>query len=193
MVTLRNPGELFKNMADQMSWLTQFLGDDFFRQMQSAVPGAVQSAAPGMPRAPGFPPPRPGSKAGGQHQASQPPAGPPTDVYLTGDDVVLCIALPGLGAPDQVKVSLAGATTITLEAFVPPNSGLSVTVRQERFTGYCSRTIALPVPVRQDGARATYTDGILEVRLRRLGAGEAGGGLAIMQVDQPQGNNGTRG
>lgn len=108
-------------------------------------------------------------------------AGPPLDVYVTSDEVVLHAVLPGLPDPRHVMVSLSSPTELLLEAFIPPRHPEGVYLQRERFSGYCSRLVTLPASVRP-AALARYQDGILEIRLQRVSPGTGDGGVAVLHV-----------
>lgn len=108
-------------------------------------------------------------------------AGPPLDVYVTPDEVVVQAVLPGLPDVQHVRICLTSPTEILLEAFIPPRLPEGMYIQRERFTGYCSRLVTVPASVRPVAA-ATYLDGILEIRLRRANPGSGDGGVAVLHV-----------
>jgi HSP20 family protein len=86
--------------------------------------------------------------------------------YREGGDLVVKAEVPGIDPDNDVDITLAG-------------NQLEISVRHEEKTehkdkdGYRSefrygtfaRTVSLPGPVSQEDVRASYTDGILEVRI----------------------------
>jgi HSP20 family molecular chaperone IbpA len=107
--------------------------------------------------------------------------GPPLDVYVTPNEVVIHAVLPGLPDPRHVIISLTSPTEILLEAYIPPRLPEGMYLQRERFTGYCSRLVTLPASVRPVAA-AKYLDGILEIRLQRANPGSGDGGVAVLHV-----------
>ncbi len=88
---------------------------------------------------------------------------PPVDIVESAENFVLRLDLPGMTQKD-VKVNLVG-DTLTLrgerkrEAASTPN-GMH---RTERVFGTFERSFRLATPVRSEGVKATYRDGVLEV------------------------------
>ncbi len=87
------------------------------------------------------------------------------DVYEDRDDVVVKADLPGLGKND-ISVTLTG-TTLTIRGEKRKEQELKEEnyYRSERSYGAFSRTVELPTEVKSEEARATFRDGVLEVRL----------------------------
>ena len=90
---------------------------------------------------------------------------PPVDILETPEEYVLRADLPGMTQKD-VKVSLMG-DTLTIRGERKQEE-----VRQqgnqhcsERIHGTFERSFALGTPVRNDQVKATYRDGVLEVRV----------------------------
>lgn len=90
---------------------------------------------------------------------------PAVDVYEEKDDVVVKAEIPGLTKSD-VEVSLTG-TTLTLSG----EKKKEKEVKEEEYSysertyGKFSRTLSLPCEVKSENAKATFKDGILEVRI----------------------------
>ena len=93
---------------------------------------------------------------------------PAVDVYETPDDVVVVAEVPGVREKDihlsivENVLSLKGQRTPAAEAKEEHSH------RIERWTGPFERHIQLPVPVQGDRVRASYRDGVLEVRLPKI-------------------------
>lgn len=160
---MHGPRDAMRHMSEQMGWLGQLLGEDFWANVRAAAEAGV--GAPGTPadRAPA-------------------PLYPPIDLYVTPGEVVLSAAIPGLVRPEQVAVSLAGPAELLLEGFVPPDQTMDLPLHRERFTGYYVRSVGLPVPVDVVGARASCVDGILEIRLARSATGAPGQDIQVLHV-----------
>jgi HSP20 family protein len=93
---------------------------------------------------------------------------PPIDVYETRDDLVVAVELPGVRGKD-IQLSMTG-DVLSLRG----QRGTAVEAREEnyhrieRWSGAFERHIQLPVPVQADKIRASYRDGVLEIRLPKL-------------------------
>ena len=90
---------------------------------------------------------------------------PVVDLYETQDDVVVELELPGVREKD-IALSITGdVLTVKGERQFDEqrNSGNSLYI--ERAWGKFERSIRLPMPVDAGRVKATYRDGVLEVRL----------------------------
>ena len=90
---------------------------------------------------------------------------PALDVYETDDEVVLKAEMPGL-SKDQIEVNLTDSTlTVSGEKKKEAEVKEPNYYRSERSFGSFSRTVHLPAEVKAADAKATFKDGVLEVRL----------------------------
>lgn len=90
---------------------------------------------------------------------------PPVDVEETAEGYVFRADLPGMTDKD-VKVSLVGDTlTLRGERKRETESESGNVHRTERVFGAFERTFTLPAPVRGDQVRASYRNGVLEIRV----------------------------
>ncbi len=91
----------------------------------------------------------------------------PVDLFETRDAIVVRAYLPGVKT-DDVRVQLtAGQLVISAqrrEASLPEDA---VLVRMEMPTGEFVRSFDLNVPVDADDVAASFTDGVLEVRVAK--------------------------
>jgi HSP20 family protein len=93
---------------------------------------------------------------------------PPLDIYETRDDLVVAVEVPGVREKD-IHLSLAG-DVLTLHG----QRGVAAEAREEnyhrieRWSGTFERHIQVPIPVQGDKIRASYRDGILEIRLPKV-------------------------
>ena len=95
---------------------------------------------------------------------------PALDVYETDDEVVLKAEMPGL-SKDQIEVNLTDSTlTVTGEKKKEAEVKEEHYYRSERSFGSFSRTVHLPAEVKAAEAKATFKDGVLEVRLPKTEA-----------------------
>jgi HSP20 family protein len=95
---------------------------------------------------------------------------PAIDVYETHDDLVVAVELPGVREKD-VRVTMTGDILN-----VSGRRGSVAEAREEsyhrieRWSGTFERAVKLPLPVLADRIRASYKDGVLEIRLPKLPA-----------------------
>ena len=95
---------------------------------------------------------------------------PAVDVYEEGDEVVVKAEIPGMSKED-IQVNLSDSVlTITGEKKKEEEIKEHDYHRSERSFGSFSRTIQLPSEVKTDQAKATFKDGVLEVRLPKTEA-----------------------
>lgn len=91
--------------------------------------------------------------------------GPSVDVYEEKNDIVVKAEIPGL-SKENMQVSLT-ANTLTLSG----EKKKEEEVKEEEYSysertyGKFSRTISLPCDVKSDQGKATFKNGILEVRI----------------------------
>jgi HSP20 family protein len=90
---------------------------------------------------------------------------PSIDVFEQGDEIVVKAELPGL-SKDDIDLTVSGSS-LTLKG----EKSKKEEVKEEdyyyceRSFGSFSRTIDLPCEVKVDAAKASFTSGVLEVRL----------------------------
>jgi HSP20 family protein len=90
---------------------------------------------------------------------------PPVDIEETPEEFVLRADLPGVSQKD-VKVSLRGdSLTLRGERKAEREQTEGNWRRSERVHGVFERSFTLGAPVRSDKAKATYRDGVLEIRV----------------------------
>ena len=94
---------------------------------------------------------------------------PAIDIYETRDDLVVAVELPGVPEKD-IGVTMTG-DVLSLSG----QRGSAAEAREdyhriERWSGTFERAVKLPIPVQADRIRASYKDGVLEVRLPKLPA-----------------------
>jgi len=90
---------------------------------------------------------------------------PVLDIHETKDDLVLNFELPGVNDKD-VSLSITG-DLLTLKGERATNRDLKneSASHVERVHGKFERSVQLPMPVQADKVKATYRDGVLEVKL----------------------------
>jgi HSP20 family protein len=95
------------------------------------------------------------------------PASPAVDFYEEKDHIVVKAELPGIDK-NNIEVNLADHTlTIKGEKKKAEEVKEKNYYRSERSYGSFVRTLELPTDVHGDKVKATFKDGILEVRLPR--------------------------
>ena len=93
---------------------------------------------------------------------------PVLDMHETKDEVVLNFELPGVSEKD-VALSITG-DLLTLKGERTANREFKDenAYRAERVYGKFERSVQLPMPVQADKVKATYRDGVLEVKLPKV-------------------------
>lgn len=87
------------------------------------------------------------------------------DLYEDKDALVVRAELPGM-KKEEIDIALQeGVLTLSGERKVETRSGEAVVYRAERLEGRFQRSLSLPAPVNADKVTATYSDGVLTVRL----------------------------
>jgi len=90
---------------------------------------------------------------------------PLCDMYETRDDLYVTFELPGV-REKEVNVSITGdLLTVRGERKWEKELKEDTFHRLERVYGKFERSVPLPVPVQMDKVKATYRDGVLEIRL----------------------------
>jgi HSP20 family protein len=93
---------------------------------------------------------------------------PPIDVYETRDDLVVSVELPGVREKD-VHVTMTGdVLNLYGQRAIAAEAREENYHRIERWSGTFERHVQLPIPVQADKIRASYRDGVLEIRLPKL-------------------------
>jgi HSP20 family protein len=95
---------------------------------------------------------------------------PLSDMYETKEDLFVTFELPGLQEKD-VTVSITGdMLTVKGERRFERDAKEENHYRLERVYGKFERTMPLPVPVQADKVKASYREGVLEIRLPKVEA-----------------------
>lgn len=90
---------------------------------------------------------------------------PTLDVHETDDAIVVEVDLPGVRPTDFDVHVTEHVLTIRGERKFEEKSASHVAHQQERRRGVFSRSVTLPVPVREEMVTAEYRDGVLTVTL----------------------------
>jgi HSP20 family protein len=95
---------------------------------------------------------------------------PAIDVYETKDDLVVTAELPGV-KETEVHLSIVGDILTLRGQRLPDNQIKEENYhRIERWSGSFERHIQLPIPVQPEKVRASYRDGVLDIRLPKVEA-----------------------
>ena len=89
---------------------------------------------------------------------------PPVDLYVTDDDVVLEMAVPG-ATSDDINISVTGDTVSVSGEVRSPQQQRGHAYLDEIWRGRFQRSFTLPIQVDADKAEATFENGLLELRL----------------------------
>jgi HSP20 family protein len=90
---------------------------------------------------------------------------PAIDVHETPDDLVVTAVLPGI-KPEDVEITMTGQSlTLRGEFKADEEVNRDQYLYRERRYGSFSRSLQLPVRVEGDHAEATFTDGVLKLRI----------------------------
>jgi HSP20 family protein len=90
---------------------------------------------------------------------------PAIDVHETGDEIVVTASLPGMKS-DDVEITMTGQSLALRGEFkADERVERDQYLYRERRFGSFSRSIQLPVRVQGDKAEATFTDGVLTLRI----------------------------
>ena len=88
------------------------------------------------------------------------------DVYETDTEVVATCDIPGLEKKEDIQINVAH-NMLSISGFM--NKATEVNdeniFKQERYAGRFHRAISLPSPVSQNGVKATYRNGVLQVKI----------------------------
>lgn len=89
-----------------------------------------------------------------------------TDVYETENEMVVTCDIPGLEKKEDVHIDIENNTLNISGTIKRANEVKDERMfRKERFEGRFQRTIALPSVVSQEGVKASYKNGVLEVKI----------------------------
>lgn len=97
---------------------------------------------------------------------------PSIDIHETATEVVATCDVPGLEKKEDVDIhvdqdmlSISGSINRVDEVKTEQMH------RQERFTGRFHRSVHLPAAVSPEGVKATYKNGVLEIRMPKVQGG----------------------
>jgi len=94
---------------------------------------------------------------------------PSIDVYETEKEIVASCDLPGLTKKEDVQITIDNNILSISGTINRTNEVKEEHIhRQERFFGRFQRSVSLPAPVASEGVKATYHNGVLEIRMPKV-------------------------
>ena len=109
---------------------------------------------------------------------------PSTDVYETAEDIVVCMEVAG-AEPASIDVNFAGGQ-LTVVGHRAAGCASGRCHQAEIENGRFSRRVAIPTEIDEEGIRATYRHGLLEISLPRRQAAQP---RKIPISDEPEGSD----
>ncbi|MCL6453220.1 MAG: Hsp20/alpha crystallin family protein [Alicyclobacillus sp.] len=150
-----NPFDILKNLGD-MKDMKKLLGEDFFRNLP--FPQWQQVQEDGTAESDPF---------------------PRVDVLDRGDEVMVVLEVPGISSANEIALAV-GPKEIYVRGVIAPISSRDGDVYlSERFHGPFEREIELPVRVEESDPKASYSRGLLTVRLKKRSLVEPTGNHAV--------------
>ncbi len=91
------------------------------------------------------------------------------DVHETENEVVATCDIPGLEKKEDVDIDIEN-NRLSISGSINRTDEIKEEnmFRKERYVGRFQRMITLPSPVSHEGVKATYRNGVLEVRMPKL-------------------------
>jgi HSP20 family protein len=91
------------------------------------------------------------------------------DVYETENEVVATCDIPGIEKKEDVNIDIENNTLRISGSINRTNETKEENMyRRERYVGRFQRYVTLPSPVSHEGVKASYKNGVLEVRMPKL-------------------------
>ncbi len=143
-LTPHEPGRFLSPFEEMERWFEESFGRPFF--------------SPWVPRF-GFP-----------EMCKMREFSPTVDIFEEGGDVVVKAELPGMGK-DEIEVNITNdVITISGEKKSEEKLEKKDYFRLERSYGSFTRSLTLPAETQSEKARASFKDGILEIRIPKSAA-----------------------
>jgi len=95
---------------------------------------------------------------------------PRIDIHETEHEVIATCDIPGLEKKDDVNIDIENNNMLTISGTIHRSHEIKEEQmhRSERYTGRFHRSVTLPVSVSGEGIRATYRNGVLEIRMPKM-------------------------
>lgn len=154
-----NPLDGFRTLAGMNDQLRKMFGPQFFQNIMKQVPQNEFNSLHNMDWEQMF-----GKQP---FEAGKGLDHPRIDIYETQQEVVAIVEVPGIESAEEVKLSIK-PDTLSLSGSLKGRFGAIKEDRfymNERFRGAFERTVSLPARVRPQHARASYKNGLLEIRI----------------------------
>ncbi|MEF3306877.1 Hsp20/alpha crystallin family protein [Paenibacillus sp. GYB003] len=91
------------------------------------------------------------------------------DIHETDAEVVATCDLPGLEKKEDVHIDVSGNVLTISGTINRSHEAKEENMHQrERYFGRFQRSVALPSPVQEEGIKASYKNGVLEIRMPKL-------------------------
>ncbi len=92
------------------------------------------------------------------------------DVHESDDEVVATFELAGLEKEDDVHINVLGHHLLSVSGKVnrAKEKEEGQYHRRERYIGTFHRSVSLPAPVSNEGVKANYRNGLLEIKMTKL-------------------------
>jgi HSP20 family protein len=99
--------------------------------------------------------------------------GPRVDLYQTEQEVVATAELPGIESKDDIEVAVT-PDTLSLKGELKRFNEVKEDdiFQSERFYGTFSRMLPLPAEVKPEETKASYHNGLLEIRMPKTEKGQ---------------------
>lgn len=116
---------------------------------------------------------------------------PSVDVWETSEEVMVRVDLPGV-PPENIEIyTTEDSVTIRAESQQEQEQKERGYYRTERRYGRFDRNVDLPANIKQDEAKATFKNGVLEIKLPKMSP--AGEKMTKVPVESEERMAGTRG
>lgn len=104
------------------------------------------------------------------------PAGPRMELYQTDSEVIVTAELPGIQSKEDIELSVT-PDSLSLRGELKRAHDVSEEnfFHSERYYGSFSRSFPLPAEIKPEETRASYNNGILEVRMPKTERGRRNG------------------
>ncbi|MGI6065029.1 MAG: Hsp20/alpha crystallin family protein [Bacillota bacterium] len=91
---------------------------------------------------------------------------PNVDIYKTDNEIVASCDIPGIEKKEDINIDIDN-NVLTISGTIKRVNEIKEEHihRQERFIGRFQRSITLPSPVSPENVKATYKNGVLEIRM----------------------------
>lgn len=138
-----SPFDMLRNIGD-MKDMRKMLGEDFFKNI-----------------------PFPQWQQTNFNEDPEETVFPKVDVFDHGHELVVIVEIPGLTSSNEISLSI-GAQEVFVKGVIGPIPSRGEGVyRTERYHGPFEREIGLPVRVEESNPQASYSRGLLTIRLNK--------------------------